>query len=586
MHSLFPCPPAAVRGLRAVLLFPLIVLGAPPLPAQPGSAATQLQTSRPLSAADGKILARVGEILNQSVSDEAERQVRLEVIKATLTGTTIRPADDYPEMRNPRHWALVNDSFVVSPASTPVEAIADLWVVHESDGVPVPRIRCLKYTSLVLIQGLIQHFRQTNNPAGLDALNRLIGDREIPRGLPDGGENLLWKRRPGGDHLLPGDQVWVDNPFFDKGRELIRQELYQQMLGDGKSPAAAAAAADSTTESMTAGEEGSNVFFIGDDRFIRGASSLSRLCRDSFQSQVKDRETTHEQVFTQMIYNLTRFQQHMIDDNFSAQACLRADPASVRPTDFKIERVRSPLGPANLLRQFSNPEAAKPVESLIDAMASHNPPPRLVAVGDATVPLFEPAFDWQEQQRVRTAIDRVMRIKSDDSWWQLREKLHDDRYVLTATRGGVTKNFTVGELCSDLVDARLCLGFTSHLPLVPGRLPPSFQPEQAFWQNEGHWSNERKPLYAMQVALCERALQQWESITATLPGSDGQAHTYTADEKARYVAGVKKEIAARNQAKQAASEVVILPWTPAPSGWEGYDAERASEMRGRVEHPH
>ena len=40
-----------------------------------------------------------------------------------------------------------------------------------------------------------------------------------------------------------------------------------------------------------------------------------------------------------------------------------------------------------------------------------------------------------------------------------------------------------------------------------------------------------------------------------------------------------KEIAERNQTKKAACEVVVVPLLPAPGGWEGFDAERASEVR-------
>ena len=224
----------------------------------------------------------------------AEQEVRLQVIEATLTGTVIRPDDDYPEMRNPKHWTLSNDAFVVAPESTPVEAIADLWVVHENDGVPIPRIRCYKYSSLILIQGYIQYFRETDNAAGLAALNRLIGHRTIPQELPNGGDGLLWKRRPGGDDLLPGDQVWFDNPFFDRGRELIREEAYQQAIREGKSPEEAAAAANASTESLIAGEEGSNVFCLGDEKFIRGASSLRGYAAIRFNAaNMKTRRPTN-----------------------------------------------------------------------------------------------------------------------------------------------------------------------------------------------------------------------------------------------------------------------------------------------------
>ncbi len=582
--SQFPRP-ACCRVLVALLLGLAAVHCALPLPGQQIAASPPPapEVSHPLTAEHERILARAGEILQQAALSEAEQQVRLQVIKATLTGTAIRPADDYPEMRNPKHWIFADGSFVVSPDSTPVDAIADLWVVHDGDGVPVPRIRCLKYTSLELIQGYIQYFRETNNPAGLAALNRLIGNRKIPQELPNGGENLLWKKRAGGDHLLPGDQVWFDNPFFDRGRELIHQRIYEEATHDGKSPAEAAAAADATTESMAAGEEGSNVFYLGDGRFIRGASSLIRLCRDSFQPSAPDNAAAHELVFTQMIHSLERFQEHMIDDNYTAQACLRADPATVHPADFKIERVRSPLDPENLLKLYAGPAPDRPLEELLEAMASHNQPPRLVTTGTATVPLFADDYDWSEQQRVRTALEAVMRTKSDNSWWQLRAKIGDGRYVLTASRGGAVTNFTVGALCGDLADSRLCLSFTGHLPLVPGKLPATFRPEQEFWQHEAQWARECKPLYAMQAALCESAIKQWESVEGTLAGSDGRSHVYTPDEKDRYVAALKKEIAMRNQTRQAAVEEVIVPWLPAPSGWDGFDAERAKEARETVD---
>ena len=249
--------PIAGRALTAIVLG-LIALVAMPSPGQQ-IALPQNVGSVDHQATDREpILACARELLKKAALSDAEREVRLQVLKATLTGTVIRPDDDYPEMRNPKHWTLSNDTFVVARESTPVEAIADLWVVHENDGVPIPRIRCNKYSSLILIQGYIQYFRETSNTAGLAALDRLLGHRNIPAGLPNGGEDLLWKRRLGSDSLLPGDQVWFDNPFFKRGRELIFEEYYQQAIHEGKSPEEAAASADASTESLIAGEEGSS----------------------------------------------------------------------------------------------------------------------------------------------------------------------------------------------------------------------------------------------------------------------------------------------------------------------------------------
>ena len=103
-------------------------------------------------------------------------------------------------------------------SSTAVEAITDLWIVHDNDGVPVPRIWCYKYSSLVMAKAYIQYFQDTGNNAGLAAMNDLIGHKVFPNDLPNEGEGVLWKSRSGNANLLPGDQVWFGNPHFGRGR--------------------------------------------------------------------------------------------------------------------------------------------------------------------------------------------------------------------------------------------------------------------------------------------------------------------------------------------------------------------------------
>lgn len=531
----------------------------------------------PLSVDDEAILARAHAILAREDVSEGERQVRLHVLRAALTGTVIRPSDDSPEMRNPAYWILVNDRFVVAPGIEPVDAIEDLWVLHGADGVPVPRIRCLKYTSLVMLQGIIQHFRDTEDARGLDAVNQLIGRRVIPEELPNRGDDVLWRRHFDADRLLPGDQVWFDNPFFDRGRELFRERFLQEARHAGVGPEAALSSARLRAEAITAGEEGSNAFYLGDDRFILGADSLVRGFREPPRRRDVAHPPAHELVFTRKIYNLARFREHMMTDNFSVQACMRTDPDAVYPACFTIQRVRAPLDPIHLLRHHALHPPEKEFGSLIAALASANPAPVLERRGRATVPVFAEHFDWEEQQRVRLAIDAVMRADPDATWWSLRELLDDDRYVLTASRGAHARNFTVGMLCGDLVDSRLCLCFTRHLPLVPGRYPDSFQPDREFLRHEARWRAARMPLFAMQSALCEAAIRDWETVDETEPGEDGRTHRFSAEEKARYVVALRAEIDELSRTRRAACEEVILPWLPAPAGWDGFDAERALE---------
>lgn len=561
-HGRFPFGAAVTSGERAA--FPACD---PPIRRSPADAREAVDHDA--------IVARAHAILGREEISEAERQVRLHVVRAALTGTVIRPSEDSPEMRNPAYWVLVNDRFVVAPGIAPVDAIADLWVPHGADGVPVPRIRCLKYTTLVLIQAVIQYFRDEANAPGLDAINQFLGRRVIPEELPNRGDGILWRRHFDADRLLPGDQVWFDNPFFDRGRELVRQRFHQDALHAGATADTAAHEARMRAEALTAGEEGSNAFYLGDDRFILGADSLVRSFRGPLRSGVAAQPAAHELVFTRKIFSLTRFRQHMIEDNLSAQACLRAEPDSVRPECFTIERVRAPLDPVHLLRHHALHPPEREFGRLIAALASANPPPTIDRTGAAAVPTFAAHYDWDEQQRVRLAIDAVMRADPDAMWWLLREHIDDDRYVYTASRGAEVRNFTVGMVCGDLADSRLCLCFTRRLPLVPGRFPATFHPERTFLRNEAEWRGARMPLFAMQAALCESAIREWERVVETERGADGRCHRFSPDEKSRYAVALRAEIDELARTRRAACDEVVLPHLPAPPGWDGFDAERA-----------
>ena len=529
-----------------------------------------------LSAASQDILTRAEALLEQEDISTDERKLRLEIVRAVMTGTVIRPSDDSPEMRNPAYWVLVNDCFVVAPGIQPVEAIEDLWTLHGVDGTPVPRIRCLKYTTLILVQGIIQYFRTTGNADGIDAMNDFLGHKVIPNELPNKGYDILWKRHYETDRLLPGDQVWFDNPFFERGRELFREQFQQEALHAGKEPDSAASWAKTRAKAVTAGEEGSNAFYIGDDHFILGADSLVTAFRGPLPSEQSNPLPAHEQVFTQKLFNLECFREHMMEDNFSVQAVIRADSRSVKPECFTIERVRTPLDPKHFLQYQAKRPASKEISDLISTMASSNPAPVLHKEGETSFATFTADFDWHEQDRVRLAIDAAMRADPDAIWWSLQDTRDDERYVLTARRGTEIQNFTLGMICGDIAYARLCLCFTRRLPLVPGRLPDAFHPEHEFLRNEKQWRTDGMPLFAMQSALCNAAIKAWKHVEETQPGEDGRSHRFSLEEKMNYVKALQEEIDQLTRTRRAACEEVILPCRPAPVGWEGFHESPAT----------
>ena len=201
-------------------------------------------------------------ILARSPLSAAERQLRLNAIDAVLSGTVAVPDDDNPEARNPSLWTESSAGYVVAANHTVAEAISDLWIVHDNDGVPIPRIWCYKYSSLIMARAYVKYFQDTGNDAGLSAINRLIGHRIFPNDLTKQELALLWMCRAGSDNLLPGDEVWFENPYFDRGSQLIRRTAYQRAIRAGKSADEATKIAAQAVESLAIGEEGSLMSFI------------------------------------------------------------------------------------------------------------------------------------------------------------------------------------------------------------------------------------------------------------------------------------------------------------------------------------
>jgi hypothetical protein len=520
-----------------------------------------------------RLLDHAERILAKSPLSPGERQVRLNAVESVLTGTVAVADDDNPEIRNPRFWKLQDDGYVVAPNQTAADAISDLWILHDNDEVPIPRIWCYKYSSLLMVRAYIKYFRDTRNAAGLAAINELLGHKNFPGDLTREEVTRLWKQRLGNDNLLPGDQVWFDNPYFDKGSALIRQRAYKQAIRDGETAAEAKKIAERAVDSLAVGEEGSNVFYLGDNRFARGAVSVVRIFHSAAREANRKDVTGYDQVYTQKVFTLSRYQQHMIDDYFTVQACLEAAPGSVRPGDFQIKRIRLLVDPERSFPARPERSPAQPLDRLIDALASRNPAPQLLEQDNRRAARCAHDYDWNEQRRVRSAMLAVLAVKSDSMWWRLREHAADSRYALTASRNDRARNFSVGEFCSDFAAADLALPYARHLPAVVGRLPAEFHPEDVFVEHEQEWKRTGKLLYEIQIAICQRALVQWSGVKGTVAGEEGLGHAYTSDEKNRFAAALAKEIAELRRTRRAAFLEPLLPGVAAPGGWEGFDEQ-------------
>ena len=153
----------------------------------------------------------------------------------------------------------------------------------------------------------------------------------------------------------------------------------------------------------------------------------------------------------------------------------------------------------------------------------------------------------------RKAIKAVREDNSDEMWRRLSKRFGDKRYVMTLvfdTRVNA-KNVSVGDICYEIAAPRLDSAYIRHLPKVSGTMPPDFHPGV----DERMWAG--RPLYELQIAVCEDAIRQMASLKATegVHGNDYRAeepsHTFTAEEKAKFTEALEKLIEELKRTKKA-----------------------------------
>jgi uncharacterized protein RhaS with RHS repeats len=162
-------------------------------------------------------------------------QILLNVINGV--GKVRLPDNNHPDHRNPLLWKEVDGNGPYVPAGKASDAINDLWKYDES------RIYCTNYSKLILIKGILD----VSNNEQRKRYDELMNGKVIPFGLKNEGEGIFWKysySRAGftSKDFLPGDQIWFQNTYWP--RLTLAQERQWQ------------------------GEEGSNVFYLGDGNVI------------------------------------------------------------------------------------------------------------------------------------------------------------------------------------------------------------------------------------------------------------------------------------------------------------------------------
>lgn len=195
------------------------------------------------------------ELQAADLSDK-EIKLRLKIVEnvSTVKAYFPRAYRGRPEMRNPKYWTQNEEGNYV-PRRKPSDAIKDLW--RTTSG-----IRCRKLSTLVMLKGLID----VADAKQLAELDDMLRGKVIPNDLPEDGIGTLFDAPDPeegevfqDEEFLPGDEVWFDNPYFER--------LSDEM------------------QSRYRGQEGHHVFYIGGgnvmDMYSRSPVSIESF-RETF----------------------------------------------------------------------------------------------------------------------------------------------------------------------------------------------------------------------------------------------------------------------------------------------------------------
>jgi hypothetical protein len=162
-------------------------------------------------------------------------------------------------------------------------------------------------------------------------------------------------------------------------------------------------------------------------------------------------------------------------------------------------------------------EGKKKLAAMIDALANRNEPPKIVVAPTRRLPLFPIAYDWKENKRVQSALEKMENERTPEMWEELVRGIGDERYCLTLKMMGdecFARNMSVGYFCACSAYEWLFGVCNQHLPLDPVR---GGFPVRLSVGPKGDWKEWRKrrskkQLYELQIEVCEESIREMEKV--------------------------------------------------------------------------
>lgn len=213
------------------------------------------------------------------------------------------------------------------------------------------------------------------------------------------------------------------------------------------------------------------------------------------------------------------------------------------------------------------------IDRLIESLANGNEKPKIVKVSSGISidsPLFPENYDWNEDKRVLHAFNALAAQDCDDVWRRLVKRIDDERYALNYADNNRAKQFSVGDLCRLIAEGDLLRTYEQFVELgqpgttkrkIAGALAgPTELDDLKAWAH----ARKGKPLYELQIELCEWAVETMRDVEAA---SDTV--------KKEFIGKVQTQIVElRNNKKPVIRGTFMLG-----EQFEWYNAKRARKIR-------
>ena len=179
---------------------------------------------------------------------------RLAILQNVAKGRVKLPGAGSDGSRDSNYWTQRNGKGPYIPKGMPSDAVNHLWIDGDN------RILCNKYTKLIILKSYFDIASKSER----DAMNGKLNGTVYPDEL--GEEDLMWEDSNAFEvsELLPGDQIWIKNPYWKK----VKPDFWDKVYPNPPDGLSNERKNTYTYSDHYRGEEGSNLFYAGNGMVI------------------------------------------------------------------------------------------------------------------------------------------------------------------------------------------------------------------------------------------------------------------------------------------------------------------------------